>query len=137
RAHQGAKLIRGTDREPQPSVGALLNADWFGTEEDLDAVLRQDVGHFICDVRILSPQKRGSALDDGHRASETTEELPEFDADVATPEDEQALRHRRELHDARRVERLDILQAVEARSGWARTGVDEDPLSGEFSRAPV
>ena len=108
-----------------------------GLQQDLDAVLAQDVGHRVGHVGVLAGQQPLAALHDRHLAAEAAEHLAELQADVAAAQHEQVLRHRVQLHDRGRVQRRHAVEPRQRRRGGPRAGVDEDQLGGQSARRAV
>ncbi len=86
------------------------------------------------DVRILSGQEAGLALDEGDAAAEPAECLGELHADGAAAEDDQVPGHPVQFQGRHVRERVDEAQAGDLRNSGPGAGVDEDTARVEPPR---
>ena len=71
-----------------------MHADRVGFEQDLDAILLEQLAHFSGNVGILAAQELLPVLHDGDSAAETAKHLAEFQTDVAAAKNQQMFRQR-------------------------------------------
>ena len=87
-------------RVDSDAVTFLRNAIDTGIQQNVDAIVGQNLKNSGRDIRVLSRNQRRTALDDGHLAPETPIHLGELQADVAPPDDDQMIRQVVHVHHA-------------------------------------
>jgi hypothetical protein len=73
----------GLELDSDPAVRESFHSAHPAVEEDLDAVLAEDLRDRGSDVHVLAREQLPAALDDGDTAAEAPHRLGELDADVA------------------------------------------------------
>ena len=91
-----AVLAVDADRRPPVPCAATLRHSAF--EPHVDALGLEDLLHRLRDVLVLARDQARRHLDDGDRAAEAAEHLPELEADVAAADHDQVLRHEVDVH---------------------------------------
>jgi hypothetical protein len=100
-------------------------------EHDLDPVFLEDLLDAGGNVRVFVGEQLIVALHHGDVAAEAAEHLRELETDVAASENQQMLRDVRQLHDGGRIERRDLVEALESGAGRPAAAVDEYEIGVE------
>ena len=125
---------------PSSSVDDLLAAlladgDRAAAEQELDAVLLEDLAEQLADLRVLAVGEARRALHDRHAAAEPGQELRQLDRDDAAADEDGALR---DLGQGRRLAVRPVGDVGEAGDGWddrLGAGRDDDRVRLERSAA--
>ena len=115
-------------RVDSDAVTFLRNAIDTGIQQNVDAIVGQNLKNSGRDIRVLSRNQRRTALDDGHLAPETPIHLGELQADVAPPDDDQMIRQVVHVHHAGIRQIVDIVDSRNRRNGSPSTRIDENLL---------
>src|SRR5262249_25048265 len=113
---------------------AVLVVNMGGTrpEKEPDAFIFQDLLQFQGNVCIFPGQDVVVTMHDRHVIAEPAKHLPELQADVPAPNDQQVSGQFAQLEDAGVRQVINPIQARERRDGWPGAGVDEDALALEL-----
>src|SRR5579863_8170901 len=134
RSHRFAILILAIETGDH-ILATLAEMDAFRVEPDVNSFALEDVLNSSRHVLVLVLHEPWSLFHDRDLATEAAEHLPEFEADVAAPDDQQSPGQKIHLHH-RAVGEIGNL--IDPRQGWdqgASTHVDEDTLRRKFLRA--
>jgi len=108
-----------------------------GFQHQLYAVLAKQLGHFVCDVRILAGKQLLVAVHDRHPAPEAPKHLGELEADIPAAEHKQVVRHRGKLHHRRGVQSRDAVQPRKRGPGRPFSRVDKDLGGRKLAEFPA
>src|SRR5262245_26712802 len=112
------------------AASTFFNARSLGVEQDLDPAFAPDPSDLIGHILIFASEQLRRALDNRHAAAEAPKHLPEFESDVTSAQNQQAPRQFVQLHDRRRIESRDLIEAVHSRVRRPAACVDEDFFCG-------
>src|SRR5262249_14205972 len=91
-------------------TGSAAHAQNLGIEQNLDALVAQNLPHLFSSVGVFARHELGAPFDDGHAAAEAAIDLRKLEADIAAAEHDEMLRQRTELESLDMSEGLRGLQ---------------------------
>src|SRR5205807_4954399 len=131
------RTLGGMEGQFDPAAGAPPDALDLGFHEHFHPILAQDLRHFLGDIGILAGQQLLPPLHDRHPAAEPAEHLPELEPDVAAAHDQEVLGNLAQIHDRRRVQGGNAVEAGHRGLGRPGPRVNEDEVGGESPDAAV
>ena len=112
-------------------VAVRLEVDALGVQSNRDALFFEEGLDGRGDVLVLARDEAGGLFDDGDFAAEAAEDLSEFEAYVASADDDEMAGERLEFENADVGHPGDLIDAGKVRHDGAAADVDEDLVGGE------
>src|SRR5687767_5970930 len=112
-------------------AAALGEADALRVQADLDALVLDDLADRGRNVFVLAADEPRPHFDNRHLGAETAKHLAEFEADVASADDDQVLRQEVDRHHRAVREEIDRADPGHVGNERAAADIDEDLLGAE------